>query len=151
MRTHSRARQNHSSADTEVVLGLTVHVSLGSVCTHKDTRRCWCSENVFSQYPCPSLKYAFLGTGESTGVNKCTDLACQGWHRLWPSLTRDGNSHLLQAAHQNTLLPGTSIGSNQLVSGHHAIPADGQKGWGAAKAAHPGGAGSGGGEGLICH
>lgn len=61
------------------------------------------------------------------------DLACQGWHGLWPSLTRDGNCHLLQAAHQNTLLPGTSIGSNQLASGHHATPADGQKGWGAAR------------------
>lgn len=71
-------------------------------------------------------------------VNRCEqvhgDLACQGWHRSRPSLTRDGNCHLLQAAHQNTLLPGTSTGSYQLVSRHRAIVADGQKGCGVAEA-----------------
>lgn len=93
-----------------------------------------CSEQVLP----PPLSLAQVRFSWHWRVNRCEqvyrDLACQGWHRSWPSLTRDGNCHLLQAAHQNTLLPGTSIGSNQLVSGHHAIPADGQKGWGAAKA-----------------
>lgn len=87
----------------------------------------------------PRLSPAQVRFSWHWSVNRCEqvyrDLACQGWHCLWPSVTRDGNCHLLQAAHQNTLLPGTSIGSNQLVSGHHAIPADGQRGWGAAKAA----------------
>ena len=60
--------ESYFSKGTEVALGLPVHVSLGSVCTHKDTRRCWCSENVFSPLPLSLAQVCFSWHWR---VNRC--------------------------------------------------------------------------------
>lgn len=46
--------------DTGVVLGLTDHIPLGSVCPHKETQRGWCSENILSPTLIPSSSMLFL-------------------------------------------------------------------------------------------